>query len=73
MVLPVLEEDLKTPLSRKLALASQDKVLELAERGGAALDLEAREPGYKTTDIKMKRRIDHPEKWSPKNQSCATR
>jgi hypothetical protein len=38
-----LEEDLKTPLPRKLALASQDHLLELAERGGATLDLEARE------------------------------
>jgi hypothetical protein len=38
-----LEEDLKTPLPRKLALTSQDKLFELAERGGATLDLEARE------------------------------
>jgi len=38
-----LEQDLKTPLPRKLALASQGKLLKLAERGGATLDLESRE------------------------------
>jgi hypothetical protein len=33
-----LEEDLKTPLPKKLAVATQDKILELARRGSAALD-----------------------------------
>lgn len=38
-----LEEDLKTPLPRKLAFADQDKIFELARRGGAKLDLEAQQ------------------------------
>jgi len=36
-----LEQDLKTALPKKLALLSQDKILQLARRGGAVLDLEA--------------------------------
>lgn len=35
-----LEEDLKTPLAKKLALADRDKILELARRGGAEIDSE---------------------------------
>jgi hypothetical protein len=35
-----LEEDLKTPLPRKLAFMSQDMIFQLARRGGAKLDLE---------------------------------
>jgi hypothetical protein len=35
-----LEEDLKTPLRKKLALTSRDKILDLAQRGGAVLNLE---------------------------------
>jgi hypothetical protein len=38
-----LEEDLKTPLPRKLTLANPDKILELARRGGATIDLEAQQ------------------------------
>ena len=38
-----LEADLKTPLPKKLALVSQDKLYEMAQRGGAVMDLEARE------------------------------
>jgi hypothetical protein len=36
-----LEEDLKTPLPKKLAFLSQDMIFTLAKRGGAALGLEA--------------------------------
>ena len=36
-----LEEDLKTGLPKQLALTTQDKVLELAQRGGAVMDLKA--------------------------------
>ncbi len=36
-----LEEDLKTALPKKLALLNQDKIIELARRGGAVLNLEA--------------------------------
>jgi hypothetical protein len=36
-----LEEDLKTPLPRKLAFLSQDMIFELARRGGANLNLES--------------------------------
>lgn len=36
-----LEEDLKTPLPKKLAFLSQDMIRQLARRGGAAMDLEA--------------------------------
>lgn len=36
-----LEEDLKTPLPRKLNFDSQDKVIELAQRGGCDMNLEA--------------------------------
>jgi hypothetical protein len=36
-----LEEDLKTPLRKKLAFADRDKIFEMARRGGAKLDLEA--------------------------------
>jgi hypothetical protein len=35
-----LEEDLKTSLSKKLAFLSQDRMIELARRGGAVLNLE---------------------------------
>jgi hypothetical protein len=35
-----LEEDLKTPLPRKVVFADRDKVRELAERGGAKFNLE---------------------------------
>ena len=38
-----LEEDLKTPLPRKLAFADADRIFELARRGGAKLDLEAQQ------------------------------
>lgn len=38
-----LEEDLKTPLPKKLALANSDKIFELARRGGAQMDLEAQQ------------------------------
>jgi hypothetical protein len=36
-----LEEDLKTPLPKRLAFLSQDILLELARRGGAVLNLES--------------------------------
>jgi hypothetical protein len=36
-----LEKDLKTGLPKKLALTSQEKVLEVAQRGGALIDLAA--------------------------------
>ena len=35
-----LEEDLKTSLPKKLAFLSQDRMIELARRGGAVLNLE---------------------------------
>ena len=38
-----LEEDLKTPLPRKLTFASSDKIMELAERAGALRNLECRQ------------------------------
>ena len=36
-----LEEDLKTPLPRKLTFVSSDKIIELAERAGALRNLES--------------------------------
>lgn len=36
-----LEEDLKTPLSKRFTFQSQDKVLEMARKGGAAMNLES--------------------------------
>ena len=36
-----LEEDLKTPLPRKVTLDSPDKLMEMAERGGGLPNLEA--------------------------------
>ena len=36
-----LEEDLQTPLKRKLAVTTTDKVREIAERGRADMNLEA--------------------------------
>ena len=38
-----LEQDLKTPLPRKLHFASSDKVVELVERGGGLSNLESRQ------------------------------
>jgi hypothetical protein len=38
-----LEEDLKTSLPKKLTFQSHAKIFELAERGGCALNLEARQ------------------------------
>jgi hypothetical protein len=38
-----LEADLKTPLPRKLNLKDATKVVELARRGGALMNLEARQ------------------------------
>ena len=38
-----LEEDLQTPLPRKLRFASPDKVVELVERGGGLSNLESRQ------------------------------
>lgn len=38
-----LEEDLKTPIPRKLVLKDSAKLLELAERGGYVLNLESRQ------------------------------
>ena len=38
-----LEEDLQTPLPRKLHFASPDKVVELVERGGGLSNLESRQ------------------------------
>ena len=38
-----LEEDLKTPLARRLHLTRQQKLLEIAERGGYVLNLEGRQ------------------------------
>jgi hypothetical protein len=37
-----LEQDLKTPLPRKLHFASSDKVIELVQRGGGLKDQESR-------------------------------
>lgn len=36
-----VEEDLKTPLPKKLEFLSQDMIFELARRGGAILNLES--------------------------------
>ena len=36
-----LEDDLKTPLPRRVMLASEDKVREMAKRGGATMTLDA--------------------------------
>ena len=38
-----LEQDLKTPLPRKLHFAPPDKVIELVERGGGLSNLESRQ------------------------------
>lgn len=38
-----LEEDLKTPLPRKITLSDQEKLFEMAERGGYLLNLEGRQ------------------------------
>lgn len=38
-----LEEDLKTPLPKKLNLIRQEKLFEIAERGGQKLNLESRQ------------------------------
>jgi hypothetical protein len=38
-----LEEDLKTPLPRKLTFVSSDKIMDLAERAGALRNLECRQ------------------------------
>jgi hypothetical protein len=38
-----LEEDLKTPLPRKLTFTSSDKIMEVAERAGALRNLECRQ------------------------------
>ena len=38
-----LEEDLKTPLHRKVRLDDPAKVIEMAEKGGAAMRLEDRQ------------------------------
>jgi hypothetical protein len=38
-----LEEDLKTPLRKKLHLTDQQKLFEIAERGGCVLNLEAQQ------------------------------
>jgi hypothetical protein len=38
-----LEEDLKTPLSKKLRFNSHEKIREIAERGGCNMNLEARQ------------------------------
>src|SRR5215471_12964845 len=38
-----LEDDRKTPLPKKLNFKEPEKIVELAERGGTALDLEARQ------------------------------
>lgn len=38
-----LEEDLKTPLPRRLNLVTPDKLYEIAERGGYILNVEGRQ------------------------------
>jgi hypothetical protein len=38
-----LEEDLKTPLPRKLNISSPEKLFDLAERGGCVMNLEERQ------------------------------
>jgi hypothetical protein len=38
-----LEEDLKTPLPKKLTFRDVGKLFEIAERGGCPMDLEARQ------------------------------
>lgn len=38
-----LEQDLQTPLPRKLHFRSEEKVRELAERGGCSMNLESRQ------------------------------
>lgn len=38
-----LEEDLKTPIPKKLNLICQEKLFEIAERGGYRLNLEGRQ------------------------------
>jgi hypothetical protein len=40
---PFLEEDLKTPLPRRLTLADPAKAVEMAERGGYSMHLEGRQ------------------------------
>lgn len=37
-----LESDLRTPLRKTVTFASEDKLIEMAERGNADLNLEAR-------------------------------
>ena len=46
-----LEEDLKTPLPKKLTLVRQEKLFEIAERGGHKLDLEGRQALQHAIDI----------------------
>lgn len=46
-----LEEDARTPLPRRLNLLSQEKLLEIAERGGAKMDLEARQALRRAIDM----------------------
>ena len=43
LVLPIPEEDLKTPLPRKVRLDDPAKIVEMAECGGAAMLLEDRQ------------------------------
>ena len=38
-----LEEDLKTPLPRKVRLKESEKIFEMAERGGYSMNLEGRQ------------------------------
>jgi hypothetical protein len=38
-----LEEDLKTPLPRKLTFQEPEKVIDMAKRGGAVFDLAGRQ------------------------------
>lgn len=46
-----LEEDLKTPLPKKLALANPDKIFELARRGGADLTTETQQALHHALEI----------------------
>ncbi len=49
--LQFLEEDLKTPLPRKVTLADPARIFEMAERGGYVMNLEGRQAIQQAIDI----------------------
>jgi hypothetical protein len=46
-----LEQDLKTPLSKKLNLVRQERLFDIAEHGGYALNLEGRQAMQRAIDM----------------------